>query len=64
MEKFHLNEVSKWGWQLLTNGSFVSPAAAAHRPPLNATTSDAFEENSESTKFGKFWHTANSGPDV
>ena len=31
LEKFHLNEVSKWSWQLLTNGSFISPAP----PPLH-----------------------------
>ena len=34
----------KMGWQLLTNGSLVSPAELLHTAPSsNATTSDAFE---------------------
>ena len=40
LEKFHLNEVSKWSWQLLTNGSFISSAPHINSSLL-ATTSNA-----------------------
>ena len=44
LEKFHLNEVSKWSWQLLTNGSFISPAACS-----------LFTCNNFGCFWGEFW---------